>query len=870
MTIKRLIGTDADQLPRNADLGSMAFQNSEGFSVGTLQVTSGASLPLGALTTPSLYFIGDTNTGIYSPGADQISFVTNGTAKVILTSSGVTLGATNFTGDLTLNNNNLTNANRLTFADPGPNEGVVWAGGNGWAVYESPNDLATNTAGNLQIAIGTTTRVATFATTGLDLSGTSGAARLSFNGKSLVSPLTDSVASWEPAGQTLSGLGNMSEINFKPDGTKAYITRSSDILQYTLSTPWDLTTAVAGTAFTFTHDSAVGGFTFSPDGTKIITVGSTAIVNALPGVVASEDRAFTLPLGTAWDTSTITLVGATTLRFAISDAGLPAAETGPSGIRFNPAGTIMYMLGSTGDALYQYSLTSAYDVSTATYVKQLALASVDTSALSLEINSDGTRMYILGSSGDDINEFRLGTAYDIATAVFYDKFYVGFYELTPQGLYISDANNVAFIGGSTSDIMQKFITNKQAIDIQGETATTLTTFAGKIDLDAENVRVKNGNLTVEKQAYVASTLTVDGVSNLNSTVVVGGDITVGGNDVLVGSATANASLFSGITTGTLSIGTSQTTGAINIGGTAATGNIVVGQSTGAQVLWLGTGATISGTTKTINLGTTGVSGSITNVNIGSAVSGALGTTTISGTAINVATTSATAVTTTIGPAVTANILKVGSTAAGTVSLTTDVTTGIANVFTSLTTGTLNLGTGGASTTNIGGAAAVLNVGTTAGDSILEVRGNATTGTATIRTNTGVVTANVFNTVATTLNIGGAATTIGIGAAGGTVTIAGNLTVNGTTTTVNSTTISVDDKNIELGSVASPTDTTADGGGITLLGDTNKTINWVNATDAWTSSENLDLASGKTFMINGVTVLSATALADAVIIDGGTY
>jgi hypothetical protein len=47
------------------------------------------------------------------------------------------------------------------------------------------------------------------------------------------------------------------------------------------------------------------------------------------------------------------------------------------------------------------------------------------------------------------------------------------------------------------------------------------------------------------------------------------------------------------------------------------------------------------------------------------------------------------------------------------------------------------------------------------------------------------------------------------------TINGNLTVNGATTTINSTTISVDDKNIELGSTASPTDTTADGGGITL-------------------------------------------------------
>jgi len=77
-----------------------------------------------------------------------------------------------------------------------------------------------------------------------------------------------------------------------------------------------------------------------------------------------------------------------------------------------------------------------------------------------------------------------------------------------------------------------------------------------------------------------------------------------------------------------------------------------------------------------------------------------------------------------------------------------------------------------------------------------------------------------------------------------LTVGGNLTVNGTTTTVNSTTVTVDDKNIELGSTGSPTDTSADGGGITLKGTTDKTFNWIDSTDSWTSSENIDLATEK--------------------------
>ena len=96
-----------------------------------------------------------------------------------------------------------------------------------------------------------------------------------------------------------------------------------------------------------------------------------------------------------------------------------------------------------------------------------------------------------------------------------------------------------------------------------------------------------------------------------------------------------------------------------------------------------------------------------------------------------------------------------------------------------------------------------------------------------------------------------------------LTVSGNLTVDGTTTTVNSTTLTVDDKNIELGSVSSPSDTTADGGGITLKGATDHTIVWTNSTDSWDFSEHVNIASGKEFKINGTSVLSASTLGSGV-------
>jgi hypothetical protein len=100
--------------------------------------------------------------------------------------------------------------------------------------------------------------------------------------------------------------------------------------------------------------------------------------------------------------------------------------------------------------------------------------------------------------------------------------------------------------------------------------------------------------------------------------------------------------------------------------------------------------------------------------------------------------------------------------------------------------------------------------------------------------------------------------------GGALIVTGDLTVNGTTTTVNSTTLSVDDKNIELGSVGTPTDTTADGGGITLKGATDKTILWTDSTDTWDFNQNVNVASTFDYKIAGSSVVNATTLGAGVL------
>lgn len=120
---------------------------------------------------------------------------------------------------------------------------------------------------------------------------------------------------------------------------------------------------------------------------------------------------------------------------------------------------------------------------------------------------------------------------------------------------------------------------------------------------------------------------------------------------------------------------------------------------------------------------------------------------------------------------------------------------------------------------------------------------------------------------TVSNSGVGAVTIGLPddvTIGNNLVVTGDLTVQGNTTTLNTATLVVEDKNIVLANVETPTDTTADGAGISVLGATTKTFNWADATDAWTSSENLNIAAGKVFQVNGVSVLSATGLGSSVV------
>jgi hypothetical protein len=188
-------------------------------------------------------------------------------------------------------------------------------------------------------------------------------------------------------------------------------------------------------------------------------------------------------------------------------------------------------------------------------------------------------MWILGLTGDDISQYALGTAFNVSTAVFENSFYVGFQETNPTGLFIdSTAANRVYIVGTGTDTVYQYNTATNSISAVTDVFNTTS-----------NARVQ-GNLAVQSNAYI------DGALNVQTTITSGSTATLSSISVANNSTLVSA--------------------------------------TGASSVAISTGATTSGNTKTVNIGTAGASGSTTTINIGSAVSGATSTTTLNGLVIN--------------------------------------------------------------------------------------------------------------------------------------------------------------------------------------------------------------------------------------------
>ena len=203
-----------------------------------------------------------------------------------------------------------------------------------------------------------------------------------------------------------SDATGLRQINFKPDGKIMYVTnRENDdtsevdsVIEYSLSTPFDISTATLTSSTTLTNIDKPHAIHFKPDGKVMYVVDN--------GSLTIEQYNLT----TAWDSSTLVHDD----NFAISD------ENQLRALAFKYDGTKMYVTGNETEVIQQFTLSTPWDVASATKdsTESSALTDKEDNPRSIQFNSDGTIFYIGGNGSDSIHKYTLSTPWDVSTLEF--------------------------------------------------------------------------------------------------------------------------------------------------------------------------------------------------------------------------------------------------------------------------------------------------------------------------------------------------------------------------------------------------------------------------------------------------------------------
>ena len=230
-------------------------------------------------------------------------------------------------------------------------------------------------------------------------------------------------------------------LTFNNDGTKMFVTGhdGDDINEYKLTTGFDISTATFVDSFdTESEDNDSRDVKFNQNGTKMFVLGK------------QNDRVCEYTLSIGFDvSSTVTLV----------DCASVSEESKPDELEFNPDGTKMFVMGESGDDVNEYTLSTGFDVSTATFVDSFSVRSEETVPMGLAFTYDGTKMFVVGWTGEDVNEYTLSTGFDVSTATFVDSFSITDQDDEPGSLaFSSDGSKLFLLGRENNKVYEYSLT----------------------------------------------------------------------------------------------------------------------------------------------------------------------------------------------------------------------------------------------------------------------------------------------------------------------------------------------------------------------------------------------------------------------------
>jgi len=220
---------------------------------------------------------------------------------------------------------------------------------------------------------------------------------------------------------------------FKDDGSTMYVVGSASdrVQQYSLSESWNVSSAIFNTFVAVgSQDTVPQAISFSPDGINMYIVGGTG------------DDVNQYTLSDAWNVESAVY---TTVGYVGTE------DTSPTGIFFKPEGDYIYVIGALRDNVYQYALSESWNIASLSFTQSFSIDEEETAPTGIFFKPDGTRMYITGSTGDDINEYEFFTPWDFRIP---DYKIVRVAENTPRATYFKSDSSKMYIVGTSANVFQ--------------------------------------------------------------------------------------------------------------------------------------------------------------------------------------------------------------------------------------------------------------------------------------------------------------------------------------------------------------------------------------------------------------------------------
>jgi len=328
-------------------------------------------------------------------------------------------------------------------------------------------------------------------------------------------------------------------ITFNNDGSKMYVVGSLDskdrIVEYNLTTNYDVSTKSVSHRLlkegsnTGTN-TVLADITFRPHDIRFNNDGTRMYLPMFLGHVE------TYSLSTAFAISSASLV---------DDTFNPSENTaGSLAMEFNSTGTKVFI--GDGTHIDEYDVATAFDLtSTVTFVDKL---SVDFAPQSMAFSDDGTVLFVLTQASNNkyIYEYNLTTGFDLSTATYVDKFDVENREVRPHGIAFNSDGDKVFITGTDGDpgsgnddeINTFSLSPKYNLGNPTLTSSSPADNATGVAVDAnivlnfsESVNVNSGEITIHKSSDDVKVATID-VTSSNVTGAGTSQITINPTDHL--------------------------------------------------------------------------------------------------------------------------------------------------------------------------------------------------------------------------------------------------------------------------------------------------------------------------------------------------